>query len=87
MARFVIADLSSARSALQELQRIVLHLPSVPVQPLLLSGAEEPGMLDHLRGFATFLPLLVSPEIGLLLGADALRTRGRPHRRRRDGEA
>jgi hypothetical protein len=87
MARFVIADLSSARSALQELQRIVPHLPSVPVQPLLQSGAEEPGMLDHLRGFATFLPLLVSPEIWLLLGADALRTRGRPHRRRRDGEA
>jgi hypothetical protein len=28
-----------------------------------------------------------SPAIGLLLGADALRTRGRPPRRRREGEA
>jgi len=30
---------------------------------------------------------VLSPEIGLLLGADALRTRGRQHRGRRKGEA
>jgi len=29
---------------------------------------------------------VLSPEIGLLLGADALLTRGRPHRRPRFGE-
>ena len=29
---------------------------------------------------------VLSPEIGLLLGADALRTRGRPHRRHRFGK-
>jgi hypothetical protein len=49
MARFVIADLSDAKSILQELRGVVPDLPSVPVQPLILASQEEPGMFDFFR--------------------------------------
>jgi hypothetical protein len=55
MARFVIADLTNAKSVLQELQAVVPITPSVPVQPLLLTAQEEPGMLDFLRSFQSVL--------------------------------
>ncbi len=57
MARFVIADVSDARSVLQELRTIVPELPSVPVQPVILASQEEPGMFDFHRSFPWFLPV------------------------------
>ncbi|MGA9645147.1 MAG: pentapeptide repeat-containing protein, partial [Candidatus Korobacteraceae bacterium] len=55
MARFVIADLTDARSILQELQAVVPLNPSVAVQPLLLASQEETGMLDFFRMFPSVL--------------------------------
>jgi hypothetical protein len=57
MARFVIADISDAKSVLQELRAIVPELPSVPVQPVIITSQEEPGMFDFYRGFRSFLPV------------------------------
>jgi hypothetical protein len=51
MARFVIADLSDAKSVLQELRAIVPDLPSVAVQPLILIPQEEPGMFDFFGSY------------------------------------
>jgi uncharacterized protein YjbI with pentapeptide repeats len=55
MSRFVIADISDAKSVLQELRAIVPDLPSVPVQPVITATQEEPGMFDFFRNFRSFL--------------------------------
>ena len=55
MSRFVIADISDAKSALQELRAIVPDLPSVPVQPVITATQEEPGMFDFFHNFRSFL--------------------------------
>ena len=58
MARFVIADISDAKSVLQELRAIVPELPSVPVQPVIVVATqEEPGMFDFYQGRPSFLPV------------------------------
>ena len=55
MARFVVADISDAKSVLQELRAMVPDLPSVPVQPIILAMQEEPGMFDFYRNIPWFL--------------------------------
>ena len=55
MSRFVIADISDAKSVLQELRAIVPDLPSVPVQPVITATQEKPGMFDFFRNFRSFL--------------------------------
>jgi hypothetical protein len=59
MAKFILADISEAKSVLQELQAIVPDLPTVPVQPLIVSGEQEPGMFDHFRRFPWFLDTFI----------------------------
>jgi hypothetical protein len=51
MARFVIADLSDAKSVLQELRDIVPNNPMLAVQPLVIANQDEPGMFDFFKKF------------------------------------
>ncbi len=51
MARFVIADLTDAKSVLQELWDIVPNNPMLAVQPLVIATQDEPGMFDFFKKF------------------------------------
>jgi uncharacterized protein YjbI with pentapeptide repeats len=51
MARFIIADITNARSISAELQSIVPQLPSVAVQPLIHSSDKEYGLFEHIKRY------------------------------------
>lgn len=73
LARFVIADLTDARSVPHELMAFVPNLPSVPVQPLLLASEREYSMFEHLRRYPWVLETYHYENIDHLLATLARR--------------
>ena len=69
MAHFVIADITDAKSVLQDIQSIVPNNPSVPAQPIPLASQEEPGMFDFLCQFPWLLKVFLYDNLEGLLGA------------------
>ena len=55
MARFIIADMTDAKLAMQELQQILSHRPTVPVQPLLLKNSNPSLALGDFLASGSFL--------------------------------
>lgn len=51
LSRFVIADITDARSIPHELMSIVPNIPSVPIQPILISSDKEYGMFEHFERY------------------------------------
>ncbi len=69
MSRFIIADITDAKSIPQELQMIIPNLPSVAVLPLLQKSENEYGMFEHFKKYPWVLPLHRYDAIGDLLEA------------------
>ncbi|EKU97475.1 putative low-complexity protein [Leptolyngbya sp. PCC 7375] len=94
LSRFVIADITDAKSIPQELQRIIPSLPSVPIQPIILDSQFEYAMFRDFGAFLSVLPphryqcveqLLVSLEENVI--APALKQAQTIAERRREFEA
>lgn len=68
MSRFIIADITSARSIPQELMAIVPNLPSVPVLPLIDSSSDQVyGMFEHIERYPSVLKPVVYKNSELLI--------------------
>jgi hypothetical protein len=67
LARFVVADITDAKSIPHELSRIVPSLPSLPVQPILMASGKSYAMFDDFRDYPWVLPLYLYKNIANLL--------------------
>jgi hypothetical protein len=68
MSRFIIADVTDAKSIPQELQAVVPDLPSVPVRLLVQRGAEEYAMIGHFKRYPWVIDTYEYEDSQRLLG-------------------
>ncbi len=57
MSKFVIADLTDAKSIPQELSHIIPFFPSIPIRPILLKNGGVYAMFEHWVKFNSVLPI------------------------------
>jgi uncharacterized protein YjbI with pentapeptide repeats len=69
LARLVIADITDARSVPYELARIVPHLPSVPLLPILHASDVPFALFADLQVYSWVLPIIQYEDEALLLAA------------------
>src|SRR4029077_7170887 len=69
LARFVIADITDAKSIPQELQKIVPNLPSLPIQPIILESQYEYAMFKDFGGYFSVLPPYRYKSTGQLIAS------------------